>query len=585
MTLTTRLSAADCLAGRDITEPRLGPDGSMIGVIINVPEGAFLHVLTLRENVSKRVSTLALRSGRSLGGGCFDWLPDSSGIVAVAKSGALWLIPLHGDPRLLVAPSPEQSLFAPIVSPLGDAVAYVVNQAEIHTVEIATSATRRIDRGEHDFVNDPVWWNEHLLWQSWNVPHMPWDESLLVSAEGVIAAAPDVQHQQPATDRSGTHLGWLDDRSGWLNVVTRDGERIGEDFEHGGPTWGERQRSWCFDSTGERIAFVRNEGGFGRLCVVHGATGVVSEKAKAIHGQLSWVGENLVAIRTGGKTPTQVVVYDTSQDAWTRKTLLIGPSFDWEDHPSLVEPSLLEVTARDGATLHARLYSAPQPTGRLVCMIHGGPTDQWPVSFMPRVNYWIDRGYDVLVPDHRGSTGHGRAFTQALRGRWGELDGDDVCDILRSLQRPKNMIAVLGSSAGGLTALAVAARESDLVGCVRVCFPVCDIAALDASTHRYEAHYNRSLVGDVGQTVHLSAQRSPINHAHALAQVPILIIHGDCDPVVPIDQSRALVAAVTAAGGDIELVEFVGEGHGFRNPENNHDEYQRTEAFLEKYLS
>ena len=114
---------------------------------------------------------------------------------------------------------------------------------------------------------------------------------------------------------------------------------------------------------------------------------------------------------------------------------------------------------------------------------------------------------------------------------------------------------------------------------------MCDIAALDASTHRYEAHYNRSLVGDALQTVHLSAQRSPIHQAHALAQVPILIIHGDCDPVVPIDQSRALVAAVTAAGGDIELVEFVGEGHGFRNPENNHDEYQRTEAFLEKYLS
>ena len=72
-----------------------------------------------------------------------------------------------------------------------------------------------------------------------------------------IAAAPDVQHQQPATDRSGTHLGWLDDRSGWLNVVTHDGRRIAEEREHGGPTWGERQRSWCFDSTGERIAFVR----------------------------------------------------------------------------------------------------------------------------------------------------------------------------------------------------------------------------------------------------------------------------------------------------------------------------------------
>jgi dipeptidyl aminopeptidase/acylaminoacyl peptidase len=218
-------------------------------------------------------------------------------------------------------------------------------------------------------------------------------------------------------------------------------------------------------------------------------------------------------------------------------------------------------------------------------MIHGGPTDQWQVTFMPRVTYWIDRGYDVLIPDHRGSTGHGREFTQAMQGRWGDLDVDDVIDILESLARPRERIAIMGGSAGGLTALGVAIRRPDLVGCVRVAYPVCDIAALDATTHRFEAHFNRTLMGDVEETASKSQERSPIHHADKLAKVPLLIFHGTVDPVVDIAQSRELAQAITAAGGNVELIEFDGEGHGFRAVENNRREYDVTEAFLNSHMS
>jgi dipeptidyl aminopeptidase/acylaminoacyl peptidase len=369
--------------------------------------------------------------------------------------------------------------------------------------------------------------------------------------------------------------------------------RANETFEHGTPTWGDGQSSWCFSSDGTRIAFVRNEDGFGRLCTLELSTGTIREHAKAVHGQLSWVGNTLVALRTGGKTPTQVVAYDTTQidDAsWPRQTLLIGARFDWTDHPALVEPNLLRVQSRDGIELHARLYSATsslerQPNGRLLCMIHGGPTDQWQVTFMPRVTYWIDRGYDVLVPDHRGSTGHGRDFTQAMHGGWGDVDVNDVIDTLESLGRPRAATAIMGGSAGGLTALGVAMRRPDLVGCVRVVYPVCDIAALDATTHRFEAHYNRTLMGDAEETARKSKDRSPIHHADKLAQVPLLIFHGTTDPVVDIAQSRQLAQAISAAGGNVELIEFDGEGHGFRSLDNNRREYDVTEAFLNRYLS
>ena len=120
---------------------------------------------------------------------------------------------------------------------------------------------------------------------------------------------------------------------------------------------------------------------------------------------------------------------------------------------------------------------------------------------------------------------------------------------------------------------------------MRVVYPVCDIAALDATTHRFEAHYNRTLMGDVEETARKSQERSPIHHADKLVQVPLLIFHGTTDPVIDIAQSRQLAQAITAVGGNVELIEFEGEGHGFRTVANNRREYEVTEAFLNRYLS
>jgi dipeptidyl aminopeptidase/acylaminoacyl peptidase len=578
----------DILEARDLSEPRLSPDGASVAVVVSDAQGSYVHLISLADGSVRRLSDEPVRAGRGLGGGCLDWLPDSSGLVVVTKSNGLQQMSFGAETQPLLSIE-GRTVSSPAVSPDGTSVAVVVDQAEVWTIDLVTKQTTRVDDGSYEFVLDPVWFHGSPVWQAWNPPSMPWDHSVIMSANGVLAQHPNRQHQQPQTDASGRHFAWLDDSSGWLNVATHSGTRARETFEHGSPTWGDRQRSWCFNSDATRIAFVRNEGGFGRLCTLDIASGTIREHAKAIHGQLSWVGDTLIAIRTGGKTPPQVVAYDTTLNdddhSWPRRTLLIGPSTNWADHPALVEPQLLQVVSRDGVTLHARLYSATQPNGRLLCMIHGGPTDQWQVTFMPRVTYWIDRGYDVLIPDHRGSTGHGREFTQAMQGRWGDLDVDDVIDILESLSRPRERTAIMGGSAGGLTALGVAIRRPDLAGCVRVAYPVCDIAALDATTHRFEAHYNRTLMGDVEETASKSQERSPIHHADKLAKVPLLIFHGTVDPVVDIAQSRQLAQAITAAGGNVELIEFDGEGHGFRAVENNRREYDVTEAFLNSHMS
>jgi dipeptidyl aminopeptidase/acylaminoacyl peptidase len=587
------LSLEECLAGREIGEPRLDPSGRFLAAVVSDPfdpnadSKPEWHIdvcdLDVDSVTWRRVSTESVRSVRGLGGGTFDWTSDGRAVVAITALGDLVEFRLDGPTRELMA-GVGRVLSSPYADPSGERVVVVVDQAEIHAVDRSTGDPRRVDRGRHDFVIDPVVWRGRVVWHGWNVPNMPWDESVIVSEGGDVVAVPRRRVQQPDTTPDGSRLGWLDDASGWLNVATADGRRVSELFEHGGPPWGERLRSWCWSPDGTRLAFVRNEDGFGRLCTFDTTTGRVEERAKAIHGQLAWRGRRLTAIRTGGKTPTQIVVYDT--DDWSRRTVLVGPSHDWEGHPSLVEPELIDAMSRDGVSLHARLYRSGDSNGRLLVWIHGGPTDQWTVSFMPRLSYWVDRGYSILVPDHRGSTGHGRAYTDALHERWGELDALDVIDLLTAVQRrdgwTPSRTAVLGSSAGGLTSLVMAIERPDVLAAVVAAYPVSDLSALDATTHRFEAHYNRTLVGDSDATVARSHERSPVHRVDESFGVPVLLLHGDADPVVAVEQSRRLAAVAPTS---VDFVEYAGEGHGFRQWSTRRDEYRRTEEFLIRHLS
>ena len=103
-------------------------------------------------------------------------------------------------------------------------------------------------------------------------------------------------------------------------------------------------------------------------------------------------------------------------------------------------------------------------------------------------------------------------------------------------------------------------------------------------THRFEAHYTDTLVGRPGDPGLDDRFRSlsPINRADRITS-PLLVFHGSDDPVVPVAHSVTLAARVRRGGGDVELVVYEGEGHGFRDPINQRDEYTRTEQFLRRF--
>jgi dipeptidyl aminopeptidase/acylaminoacyl peptidase len=144
-------------------------------------------------------------------------------------------------------------------------------------------------------------------------------------------------------------------------------------------------------------------------------------------------------------------------------------------------------------------------------------------------------------------------------------------------------IVVSGGSAGGYTALLIAARHPMLARAVVSLYGVADLQQLARTTHRFESRYLDRLVGDPTRHAARYRDRSPVHVADRI-RTPLLVLQGSDDPVVPLDQARAIVRAVRANGTPVESHVYRGEGHGFRRLEHKIDELQRTERFLTKWV-
>ncbi len=608
------ISIDACVGGRDLTEPRLSTDGRWVVVALGDADGTSLvrYDLDADEPTAEPiVTTPAPRVGRGLGGGCWCFADADRAIVYAGVDGNLWwhsLVDVSAAARRLTDHGPDRVAQAPYASADGRSVVYVVDQSEVWHLDMSTAASTRLDDGSADFCFDPEIATSATAasWLAWNVPDMPWDHARVVRAsfDGRIREEFVPRHsvQQPRSAPDGTRLGVRDD-TGWNNVWWGDRPLVDEPFEHAGPTWGLGQRSFAVSPDGTQVAFTRNEAGFGRLCTVDVAralasagdtTSAVRELGRGVHGQVSWCADRIVALRTGARTPTELVVYDAVTG--DRRTVAVASTVTW-DRDLLVEPDTVAVPTDDGGVVHARLYRADaacraegEPP-RTICWLHGGPTDQWQVTFMPRVAYWRAQGWDVLVPDHRGSTGHGRSYQQALRGRWGELDVADVAAVVRhahaiGLAEPSRTV-LIGGSAGGFTVLGVLRHHPGTAAAAVVAYPVADLADLAERSHRFERHYTRTLVGEPPPPPAIDERardRSPTWFADRIT-TPLLVLHGEDDPVVPVGQSRVLVERIRAAGGTVDLVVYPGEGHGFRRREHQVDEYQRIAAFLARHVA
>lgn len=613
-----------CASGRTLAEPRLSPDGT--AVVFHVRDGAGPRLIRIDLGDHGPVQPgpeTALTYDPPIvgvhpsGGGSWTWTPSGSSILYVARNG-LFAIPSTGGPGRAVVLSGD-SISSPTVSSDGRIVAYVIENDSGQSVWAAyldgSRPPMQLAAAEHDvFRYDPTWrpGTYDLNWHEWRMPQMAWDQSVIAGMTGVGKAnVRSVAHHhqsaavgQPTWSPDGNRLGYVCDASGWMVVTVEGAPAVPEPFEHATPTWGSGQRSWCWSPDSTRVAFNRNELGYARLLFADVDKGTTTELGKAWHLGISWSttpqgSERLAAIRTGGVTPPQLVVYTVDPHPnhtdggnvngtpetrrATRTTVARGPVGGWEQC-ALVEPRAVTWAATDGSTLHGRLYQPNDvDTAGVIVSVHGGPTDQGTVQFNTRYAYWLSRGWAIFVPDYRGSSGHGRLYQQAMNGGWGVVDVDDVASGLAWLRSCPGIdpgrIVLMGGSAGGFTVLNMLADQTKLSGVVAavVLYPVTDLAELDATTHRFEQTYNATIVGPPESY----PERSPIGKASRF-RTPLLLFHGDADPVVNVEQSRRLVRDIQTAGGQVDYVEYPDEGHGWKRSETTIDELRRIDVVLDR---
>ena len=265
---------------------------------------------------------------------------------------------------------------------------------------------------------------------------------------------------------------------------------------------------------------------------------------------------------------------------------------DW-----ITEKQPIDYKAADGLNIHAYLTLPPQVAlnGRpaknlpLVVLPHGGPWVRDFVDFDWQAQVLASRGYVVLQPNYRGSSGYGRKFMDAGNGEFGRKMQTDLSDGVRELVRqglvdPKR-VAILGASYGGYAALAGATIDTGVYNCAVSIAGLSDprafVSYLLESTNNMDTPAIvrwRQVLGDKSNWDDIA----PVRQA-AKASCPVLLIHGTDDTVVPINQSQRMESALKTAGKEVEFVTYKGQDHWETVGSSRIEMMKTALAFLDKH--
>jgi len=269
---------------------------------------------------------------------------------------------------------------------------------------------------------------------------------------------------------------------------------------------------------------------------------------------------------SGDRDPGSYWVYEVP----TGRTAKVEDQYPMVPSTAVAEVKPYAYEARDGLPIPAYLTLPPGRAAKglpLIVMPHGGPAARDTASF----DFWAQalalRGYAVLQPNYRGSSGYGFGFEKAGWGEWGGKMKDDLVDGVKSLAAqglidPKR-VCIVGASYGGYAALAGAAFTEGVYRCAVSVAGVSDLVAMQAhdsgpkGAETRALRYWRKAMGSGATT--LEAQ-SPLQHADQV-RIPVLLLHGNLDTTVPVEQSRAMRDALTALKKAVVYKELPDEDH------------------------
>lgn len=605
-TWETNLSANLIAQVRINGSPLVSPDGRHVAYIQDYDQRADLWVVPAGGGIPLLVtadapSTPAFTGGVGAG---FVWAPDSASLIYTSpEDGKLRRVSRNGGRAAKISDG-EGGNASPDVAPNGAFVAYLVDRGDIdeqmfiavRDLDSKTPTTRRLTP-EGIFAIDPQVSPDSTrvacviadTFGRWNHDTQIAVVDLASGAIRVLTPTDDVVNNSPRWSPDGSTLAFVSDRSGFANIrtIAADGgeprQLAPESFEQAEPRW---------SPDGRRIAYTRNEDADLHVMVTELASGrtMSVSSARGVNNSISWSpdGERIYALHQSPERAPNVVVYSVSGNgpAWLTASAPGGLN----DPDTFVYPEHVSWRSTDGTEVYGLLLTprrvVPNRHPALI-HIHGGPTAQTMMQWDPISQYWVSRGWAVLKPNFRGSTGYGRKFTDLLHGTWTDRDLQDNVTSVNVLRErclvDERRVVAWGGSGGGLATFACMAMAPGKFAAGVALYGVSDYVNFRHQTDRLARYLFDAELGPIEEQYDLWVQRSPVTHA-ARTEGPLLVLHGDADKRVPLAQGEAMVRALEKAGKTVEYQVYEGEGHGWRKVVTICDYIDRMETFLTRYV-
>ncbi len=566
------------------------------------------------QNEKGRVKSIALKdpikSGLFYGGGEFCVAKEKA--VFCVNRNQLVVINLKTGESKPVIPV-WGKVAAPCISPDGKWVLYVCSDGETDLLGVAPMHgldwPRQMVKGA-DFYLQPTWHpqGEFVAWVEWDHPCMPWQGSRVKIGEvggmqirlldetwvdGKIGQAA----HQPFFSPNGRWLSYLLQNGEWEDLILYDlrkkKKRVlvhGDGFMLSTPDWVQGLQSYVWGNDARTIYYIQYAQAQATLWKVN----VRSGKSEQIPTDpFTWLSQLVISPQSGVLAflasspfhPKQIILFKD------RKLKSVSSSQAGIEYSEFFnKPEHIEWKGQDGESVFGILYLPKTEHNKqlpLLVDVHGGPTMQRTLSESAEAGFFASRGYAFFQVNYRGSSGYGLSYQDALKGKWGELEVDDIYMGVKHLVdtgiADPAKIALMGNSSGGTTVLNVLRKYPGVFHCAVCSFGIGDLILDAKQTHKFERFYYQYLIGDLERKMETFQQRSPLFHVDEIHD-PLLLFHGNEDPVVQPSQSQALYASLVKREIPCTLKIFEQEGHGFKREETLREYYAMILEFLSQNL-
>lgn len=299
-------------------------------------------------------------------------------------------------------------------------------------------------------------------------------------------------------------------------------------------------------------------------------------------------GKTMFVTRSGADSPTMLYAYDLAANRAVPTVPLAMASLT----PATLPKSQIVTYKSFDGTLISAVVTMPFNLKRdgsnpAIVIPHGGPTGQSQDGFSRYATAFATRGYVVIQPNFRGSTGYGKAFQEA---NFKDLGGGDLKDtvaaksfLVQSGYIDAKKVGIFGGSYGGFMSLMAIGRTPDEFAAAVQWFGIINWRTMYRDQDELLKAYQRTLLGTPEDNPGVYDAASPLTYMKA-AKAPLLTIQGENDIRVPRGQAQEVHDLLKAKGNIVETIYYPEEGHGFQKRENQLDSLRRTIGWFDKYL-